>query len=719
MSDFPVIRDPLEALDRFFGFPSFRKGQDSVIKGILDGRDSLVIMPTGGGKSLCYQLPALCREGVTLVVSPLIALMKDQVDALVEKGIPATMINSTLSPGEQRERIRGMQEGVWKIVYVAPERFGSQSFVSALKGMDVSLVAVDEAHCLSQWGHDFRPDYLKLGRMLDEVGRPQTVALTATATPLVRQDILEHLKLDNPQVTVRGFGRENLHFVITHCDKQADKFRRIAETVSRLKTGIVYCSTRKKVDSVYEELKMLGHRVVAYHAGLGDEERNRSQSAFMNGEADVVVATNAFGMGIDRGDVRFVVHFEIPGSVEAYYQEAGRAGRDGEEAWCELLFNHADLRTQEFFIDGSNPGVAFIADLYEMIRRCCDPESHEMSWTIQEMSEKMGAKNEMALSSALVMLMKSNAIERFDISGKRAKGTRIIDPSRTGLTIPLDEQGMKEKEERDRDKLNRITQYAYSQGCRQSWILQYFGETVTQNCGKCDVCEVQGAALPEALGDEELLIVRKALSGIARASRKLPDGSWQGIFGRNKIISMLRGSKNKDVMNTSLGRLKTYGILKEMSEDSLIALFRAMQNAGLTFNSGGEWPLLTLTSKGYDVMMGNADALMSWPLRGGVVKKAPGGGKKGKIRNEELIMGSFAKFDENLFAALKDLRRELAEEEGIPPFFIFPNAALEAFARIRPTTEVKALEIHGVGKAKARKYLAPFLRLISDYEMGE
>lgn len=717
MNNFPLIRDPLEALERFFGFPSFRKGQDSVIKGILDGRDSLVIMPTGGGKSLCYQLPALCREGLTLVVSPLIALMKDQVDSLLEKGIPATMINSALSPAEQRERIAEMKRGDWKIVYVAPERFGSPSFVNALSGMDVSLVAVDEAHCLSQWGHDFRPDYLKLGKMLDQIGKPQTIALTATATPLVRQDILEHLNLDSPQVTVRGFARENLHFRVCHCDKQADKYRRIVERVNRHKTGIVYCSTRKRVDSVYNELKQLGHRVVAYHAGLADAERVMAQNSFMNGEADVVVATNAFGMGIDRGDVRFVIHFEIPGSVEAYYQEAGRAGRDGLPAYCDLLFNHADLRTQEFFLEGSNPGAAFVADLYEMIRKYADSTTHEMDWTIQEMSEKMGKVNEMAVGSALVLLMKAKCLDRFDIPGKRAKGTRVTDPSLTGLTIPLDEEGIKEKERRDRDKLARITQYAYSSGCRQSWILNYFGEAEGICCGKCDFCEAQSGALPEPLGEEEELIVRKALSGIARASRRLPDGGWEGIFGRNKIIAMLRGSKSREVLNTSLCRMKTYGILKEFSEDALISLFRAMHNAGLTYNSGGEWPLLTLSPRGYDVMMGNASALMVWPLKGG--RSVTAGGRKGKIRNEELTIGSFGRFDENLFAALKDLRRELAEEEGIPPFFIFSNAVLEAFARIRPTTEFRAMEIHGVGPSKAKKYLAPFLQLIEEYEMGE
>lgn len=716
MSSFEVVRDPIAALQQYFGFSSFRKGQDAVIKSILDGRDSLVVMPTGGGKSLCYQLPALCREGLTLVVSPLIALMKDQVDALVAKGIPATMINSSLSQSEQWERIQSMRRGDWKLVYIAPERFGQPGFVRALKEMDVSLVAIDEAHCLSQWGHDFRPDYLRLGRMLDEIGRPQTVALTATATPKVRQDILAHLHLDNPELTVRGFSRENLHFRISHCDKQKDKFRRINDTVQKHKTGIIYCSTRKRVESVYQELRMTGINAVAYHAGMSDEEREKAQNDFISCKADVAVATNAFGMGIDRADVRFVIHFEIPGSVEAYYQEAGRAGRDGMDAWCELLFNHADLRTQEFFIEGTNPGAAFVVDLYEMLRKYTDPDSHELVWTVQEMTEKLGKKNEMAVSSALAILTKSQCIERFDIPGKRAKGTRITDPSLSGLQIPLDEEGLKEKERRDREKLSQVTRFAYSEGCRQMWILDYFGEGNSTPCGKCDTCEAHGAALPEPLGEEETLIVRKALSGIARASRRLPDGGWEGIFGRNKIIAMLRGSKSKDLQNTSLPQQKSYGILKDLSEQALTKLFRAMQESGLTCNSGGEWPLITLSAKGYQIMMGNEDALMIWPLRESNVRTPLQKSSKAK---QETTLGSFSQFDENLFVALKELRKELADDEGVPPFFIFSNAVLEAFARIRPTTRERAEEIHGVGPAKARKYLAAFLDLIADYEMDE
>ena len=352
MSEFKVIRSPMEALKKYFGFSCLREGQDQVVASIMEGRNVLVVMPTGGGKSLCYQLPSLCRDGVCLVVSPLIALMKDQVDALVARGIPATMINSSLSFPEQKERLEGMKKGAFKLVYVAPERFGHEGFMHALAEVDVNMVAVDEAHCLSQWGHDFRPDYLKLGKAVEMMGRPQVAALTATATPRVREDILKHLGLDDPVTIVRGFARENLHFRITACDTHKDKYKRLYELVKRYKTGIIYCSTRKKVEQVYEALSDFGLSVTAYHAGMTDEQREEAQNAFMNRHADIVIATNAFGMGIDKPDVRFVIHYDIPKSLEGYYQETGRAGRDGGEGMCITFYSNKDLQKLEKFMQG-------------------------------------------------------------------------------------------------------------------------------------------------------------------------------------------------------------------------------------------------------------------------------------------------------------------------------------------------------------------------------
>lgn len=713
MSEFKVIRSPMEALKKHFGFSGLREGQDRVVSSIMEGRNVLVVMPTGGGKSLCYQLPALCRDGVCLVVSPLIALMKDQVDALAARGIPATMINSSLSFPEQKERLAAMKEGAFKLVYVAPERFGHEGFMHALTEVDINMVAVDEAHCLSQWGHDFRPDYLKLGRAIEAMGQPQVAALTATATPRVRADILEHLGLDDPVTIVRGFARENLHFRITACDTHKDKYKRLYELVKLHKTGIIYCSTRKKVEQVHEALSDLGLNVTAYHAGMTDAQREEAQDAFMNRHADIVIATNAFGMGIDRADVRFVAHFEVPGSVEAYYQEAGRAGRDGDDAYCELLFNHADLRTQEFFIEGVNPGVPLIVELYELLRKHCSAESHDVAWSLEEMAERLKCRNAMQVGAALSVLMRNGAISRHDVPGQRVKLTRVKDPSVSGLKIPLDEQALREKEVRDREKLKAVTEFAYSSGCRQQWILNYFGEEDSAPCGRCDQCMMLGVEEGQSLGEEENKVVRQALSGIARASVRLGDGSWQGRWGKTKIIQMLKGSKTQELLKTSLSRLSTYGILARWSEDDIRQLFRAMQMAGLTRMSGeADRPLITLSPKGNEVMMGRKQASMIWPFaRRGKASVSTG---KTRVRSTGDLT-ALGEFDEDLFLKLKELRNELAREAGIPAYAVFHNSTLEALARLKPTTRRGAMNVHGIGEQKAARYLDDFLEVIAEH----
>lgn len=718
MSEFRVLRDPLQALETYFGFSGLREGQDQVVQAVLEGKDALVVMPTGGGKSLCYQLPAICREGVTLVVSPLIALMKDQVDALEQKGIPATMINSSLSLQEQRERLRNMRDGLYKLVYIAPERFGQPGFMRSLAEVEIDLVAVDEAHCLSQWGHDFRPDYLKLGYAMESLGNPQLLALTATATPKVRDDILAHLPMHDPEVIVRGFARDNLHFRITACDTNKEKFKKLNEIVRTFKTGIVYCSTRKKVELVYEELCSLGINAVAYHAGMDDNMRESAQNRFISKEADVAVATNAFGMGIDRDDVRFVAHFEIPGSVEAYYQEAGRAGRDGADASCDLLFNHADLRTQEFFIEGANPGFVFIVDLYEMLRKFCDAQTWELLWSKEEMATKMHGKNEMAIGSALATLARAGAIERFDVPGQRIRGTRILHPEWGAQHLHIDSQAILEKESRDRDKLKSMTAYAYSDDCRQQWILQYFGEENPEPCSRCDQCTHMEEHPAEELGERETEIARKALSGIARASFRRGDGQWEGRWGKVKIIQMLKGAKTQDILKTSLPRLSTYGILSDLTEDAVKQLFHSFKLAGYLRTCGAERPLLTISKRGYDVMMGKEPARMIWPLarkiplRNVPVLSATPAGKR--IFNN--ARPDFGIFDEELFEKLKELRRDLAEENHVRPYMVFHNSTLEALARLKPTTREGAMNIHGIGAGKADRYLDDFLDLIAEHE---
>ena len=702
------VREAREVLKEHFGFGDFRDPQQQVVASILERRDTLVIMPTGGGKSLCYQLPALMMDGVTLVVSPLIALMKDQVDALQARNIPAAMINSSQSWDEQREVLERMRGGGLKLVYVSPERFRAGSFVRALESAKIAMLAIDEAHCISQWGHDFRPDYMRLGEILGQIGRPLCSAFTATATPDVREDIQRQLGLKDPAVFVSGFARDNLSFNITAVDRKIDKSSRLRTLIGQHRTGIIYCATRKSVEAVSAELKEDNIAHCAYHAGLSNTERKAAQDLFMRGEVPVAVATSAFGMGIDRADIRFVCHYEMPGSVEAFYQEAGRAGRDGQPAWCEMLFMYSDKRVQDFFVEGANPDVRKIREVYDFIRAHCN-DKQEMFLPVDEVTEGLsGRNNPMAVHTALGHLVRRGYLERFDVPGEQLRGTRLLQPALTGRELELPEDDLMEKRRRDLDKLKAVVQMAYAKECRQAWILRYFGEPVAADCTRCDTCARESSA--RSLHPDEFVVVQKALSGVARMSDRLSRYEWQPRYGRTKIMQCLAGKSDERFSQAGLDTLPTYGILKEYGAKFIRELFESMEEAGLIEVDQGEYPLLGLTGEGAQVMFGEAEVALEWP--------EPSGSKPARKKKKSAPTADEVE-DREMYRRLVALRDRMRRARGnAPAYTIFPNTVLAQLADRKPETAEAAMEIKGIGPAKAASVLPEFLALIAD-EDGE
>jgi len=701
-----------------FSHPGFRPGQRSICAHVASGKDALVVMPTGSGKSLCFQLPALFRGGTTLVVSPLIALMKDQVDSLQQAGIRATAIHSALTAQERDARLAGLDAGEWELVYVAPERF-QPGFIERLSRCDIRLLAVDEAHCLSAWGHDFRPDYLRLGQVRSALGAIPTIALTATATPAVQDDVVKQLDLADAARFILGFDRENLALEVLPCARAQDKARATADRV-RNKCAIVYAATRKNVERATASLQSVGVNARAYHAGLAPGERTATQEAFMRGEAPVIVATNAFGMGVDKPDIRAVVHWDLPGTVEAYYQEIGRAGRDGLPSQVTLLYRPSDRRTQEFFIRMSHPPL----DLVHATWRALQTGENPCPLSVRDLASRVQAEepNERAISSCLTLLEREGWLRRLSARGFSARGptaagtggARILRP---GAPLELDEPRLQERRQRDYEKLDRMVDYAHAP-CRRRYLLEYFGETPPFDaCGSCDACGsgAQNARLPGALDDTREEVVRKALSCVAR---------MRGAWSASLVARVLAGSRNRAILQFHFDRLSTYGLLPNWTVAQLEGLLGELVRAGalrrthVTRSVRGRertYAEVELTELGHRVMRQQEDSfVMIWPE----ASPRGGGGNSERARRAAAEASPLPKVAEDLYSYLADIRLKLAKAAEVPAYVVAPNRTLREMAALRPVNEEGMMALHGMGASRYDRFGAQFLDAIHVFGAG-
>ena len=682
-----------QALHEKFGFDRFRPGQQEAASAVFAGRDLVAVMPTGSGKSLCFQLPALLLDGTTVVVSPLIALMKDQVDGLRSRGFAVAAVHSGLGGAERAAAEADLAAGRLRLVYVAPERLASPRFSAALARVRIARLVVDEAHCISQWGHDFRPDYSRLGDLRQRLGVP-AAAFTATATPEVRADIARQLHLSNPLELVTGFERPNLTLAVEPCRSRADKGRALDRLLREVgPPGIVYAATRKNVDLWMEHLEGRGLRAGRYHAGLGDAERVRVQDDFFAGRLEAIAATNAFGMGVDKSDLRFVAHADVPGSLEAYYQEVGRAGRDGKPARGVLLFGPADVRTQEFFLAGSNPSPALFRQVWALLGEGVDDAAIATS-------AAGDASDAMAAATAARLLRR--AAERLG----RSPGNG--DP-------PIDFEAQADKARRDRARLDTMIRYAFGRGCRTRFIYDHFAGAgrggAVLRCGTCDVCLGWRRTEGRPLDEREFERVRIALSAVARLPAR---------FGVERIAQVLTGSQSREVLDRRLDRLPTFGRLAGMRIEEVKALLEVLVDAALLERRGieGGRPgafVLALSAEGAAVMRADHRPLLALP---GSEDAGPPRGRQEAARSrrphaEKQAPGAGAAPDPGLLGRLKTWRAGEAKRRRVPAYVIFHDSTLAALAAQRPNDRGGLRAVKGVGPAKLETYGEDLLKVLA------
>ncbi len=599
-----------DVIKRHWGYQSFRPLQEPAMRAVLDARDSVVVMPTGGGKSLCYQAPAVLRGDTTIVVSPLIALMKDQVDGLQECGVPAIQIDSSQSSDERHAYEQDILQGAVRLLFVSPERLVMPSFQRLLQRIQVRSFAIDEAHCISHWGHDFRPEYRQLAQLKEAFPEASVHAYTATATEQVRRDIVAQLGLHDPEMLVGNFDRPNLTYRVL---PRIDLNREVREVLDRHKgeAGIIYCLRRLDVDALAGDLQRLGYKAKPYHAGMTPEERRAIQDAFAAEKCDLIVATVAFGMGIDRSNIRFVIHANMPKSVEHYQQETGRAGRDALEAECVLLYSGADFQSWKYIIE-------------------------------------------------------------------KSAGEPDVDPRYLKAAIK---------------HLNDMDRYAQGAICRHQALVQYFGQTYdVPHCGACDICLGDAEAVPDAV-----VVAQKVLSCVARVKES---------FGVNHVVGVLRGDNTENIRKYGHEKLSTYGLLRDQGKGEVRDWIYQLIGQGVLAQVGDEYPLLKLNPHSWEVMKGQRSVRLVRPVR------RPKGEKPSKSKADVV---SWEGVDRELFEALRELRRGLAEAASVPTYVIFHDGTLRDLARMRPTTPERMKLISGIGDRKLRDYGAQVLRLITQH----
>ncbi|WP_455798101.1 RecQ family ATP-dependent DNA helicase [Adlercreutzia sp. CNCM I-6207] len=663
-----------------FGYDAFRPGQEAVVSALLAGRDVLAVMPTGAGKSVCYQVPAVVMEGMALVVSPLVSLMADQVRAVQEAGIRGAYLNSTLAPGQQAEVLRRAAEGAYDLMYVAPERLADPRFAEFARTARLALIAVDEAHCVSQWGQDFRPSYLSIGQFIAELPvRPPVAALTATATDLVRRDIVRLLGLRDAACTVTGFDRPNLRFAVERREPK-QKLARLDAFIDerRAESGIVYCAKRATVEEVCDHLRERGVAATRYHAGLSAEERERNQRAFVNDTAPVMVATNAFGMGIDKSNVSYVVHYNMPGSVEAYYQEAGRAGRDGSPAECLLLWCDGDIATGRFFIEQESTHEGLTAEEAEVVRASrrrmlesmvgyCYTTGCLRAYILRYFGE--GGHDE-ALPS------QGGATEVAPYGGAGAGGANLLD----GAACAPD---------------SRDGHAACDPTLRRggSWSALPTEENSASSSAKrcCSNCD----------GEFEAVDVTAEARAIMRCVQAL-----RGRFGKTTVVDVLRGADTENLRQWGLVNLPVYGT-SEARRALLMEVVELLAADGYLAITEGKFPLVGFGPRYREAAEPDfALRIKQTPkVRKGSAAKPPKAARAGAA--------DLAEVDAELFERLRALRLALAQEAAVPPYVIFHDATLAAMAAARPATEEELLALPGVGEKKLATYGKAFLEEIA------